>query len=594
MNLFFSKNHWAKKYIAIVLIISFLAPGTAVLLVPRTAHASVPTHCTSFLDFNCLKENILDLIGRILVAALIRSLTDMIISWIQGDDGANVGFVGNLEQELRRQVDARAGEILNQIAGIDLCGNIGAHLQLTLRVPGGLRQELECTLTDIIDNVESFFTDFRNGGWETFLRMSLEPQNNPQGAWLLAVDAKLTGELARYNSFLGQINGSYPFLGFGSEEISIRNCVSTKGEGDPENPGAIPGAKCTTEKKIKTPGTLVEKLLEESTTSGFEFAYVADEIDEAISAIINALIQRLISESSGLFADGGGGSGIFDPGLSSIGFDTDDVADSILFDELNDGLFTANEAIIALDEKLINDRRDLFNTRQEIERKEQEIQDLLPQAGDDLGIQAQIDELQRQIDEDLQPIVNDLIGEITFAFNQKRRILSAREDIILLKEALEVSQDIDEFTELSEDIPDVLRELNEAMELVENISTPTLSSGDRAEDNLAVIEEEKIHINNAIIVANETLDEADRVIATTDDPSQRSELVAKKPSVSTQRDLLQELIFDLQIIETDLATADEDVLRDIVADLTILLLDTNRFNDELITILKDIDVPLAL
>ena len=62
-----------------------------------------------------------------------------------------MGFVGNLTQTLRREADLAGGEFLNNLTGINLCGNIGAFLRITLRTPG-LSQQLGCSLTDIERN----------------------------------------------------------------------------------------------------------------------------------------------------------------------------------------------------------------------------------------------------------------------------------------------------------------------------------------------------------------------------------------------------------------------------------------------------------
>ncbi len=137
-----------------------------------------------------LKEYVLDPLANVAAQTIIRAMTNQILGWIQGED---VGFVQNLDQEFRRAADAAGGELLNQITGLNLCGNIGAFLNITLRTPG-LRQRLECTVTDIVRNLEGFYENFQQGGWPAFIRITLEPQNTAAGAYLFALDAKVQAE----------------------------------------------------------------------------------------------------------------------------------------------------------------------------------------------------------------------------------------------------------------------------------------------------------------------------------------------------------------------------------------------------------------
>lgn len=238
------------------------------------------------------KEYVCDPVFRFVSALLIRSLTDSIIGWIQGSsgDGEEVGFVANFEQEFRRQLDARGGELLNQLAGVNLCGNIGAFLQISLRTNSSLRQRLQCTVTDIVQNVEDFFQDFNNGGWPAFIRLSMQPQNNPYGAFLIGLDAKLVAEGAAARALERKLLTNNGYSG-------VRK--SSNGVCDVGNDGIL---RCTLEDITKTPGHLVANMLERTIGSGYDYAYTADEISEAIGDIITTLIFTLInSPNEGIF-----------------------------------------------------------------------------------------------------------------------------------------------------------------------------------------------------------------------------------------------------------------------------------------------------
>lgn len=265
------------------------------------------------------KEFVCDPVLRFIATILIRSLTDSIIGWIQGGEvsGGNVGFIGNFETALKNEANIRGGEFLNALTGINLCGNIGAFLQISLRTSTSLRQRFACTVTDIVANVEDFFNDFSKGGWPAFIRISLQPQNNPYGAFLIALDAKTSEEAAALTGFELRAKTG---IGYEGQYLTIRRCTDSASKlppgtvFDPISQEKQPDGSvryCYTEKLIKTPGHLVANLLHDTFKSNIDFAVVADEINEAIEAIITALIGELIS--------GGASGGIFNPRLTTSG-----------------------------------------------------------------------------------------------------------------------------------------------------------------------------------------------------------------------------------------------------------------------------------
>lgn len=289
-------------------IVVLLFSSFAFVLYPKKAEASVPTHC-SFLDFNCLKEGLFDLAFKVIVRTIIRGITNSIIGWIQGDDGRNVGFVGNIEQEFRRQIDIRGGEFLNQIAGINMCGDIGAFLQVSLRTSSSYEQQFACTVTDIVDNVQNFFDDFSQGGWPAFIRITHDHQNNPYGALLLTSDKKIKVEAnLAASQWLTLLTGQ----GFGG----VQKKLDAKCEKD--NAGTL---RCQTEKIIKTPGKLVSDMLTHAGLTEARALEVADEINEAVAAIATAMINKIIGSVT---------DGIFNPELSNMAANEEEVKDALV------------------------------------------------------------------------------------------------------------------------------------------------------------------------------------------------------------------------------------------------------------------------
>lgn len=307
---FFKKKFWFSKAVAAITIVVLVFSSFAFVAYPKKAEAVVPTACFFPLDFNCLKEGALDLAFKVLVRTIIRGLTNSIISWIQGDDGRNVGFVGNFEQEFRRQIDIRGGEFLNQISGINMCGDIGAFLQISLRTSSSAyKEQFACTVTDIVDNVDNFFSDFTQGGWPAFIRITHDHQNNPYGAFLFAYDAKIQAEGAAATALERTLLANNGFKG-------VQKAVDAKCEGDDE--GSL---RCQTEYLIKTPGKLVYDLLNHGVLTDARALEVADEIDEAVQTIASALISKLIGSVT---------DGIFNPELADIPANEEDVEDTLV------------------------------------------------------------------------------------------------------------------------------------------------------------------------------------------------------------------------------------------------------------------------
>lgn len=271
-------------------------------------------------DAQTLKEYVLDPLAYIAVTGLLNAMTNTILGWIQGTDS---GFIENLEDELTRSADAMGGRILNQIATFNLCGNIGAFLRLSLSAPLSLRQRLECTATQIVANVEDFYQDFQQGGWPAFFEISLRPQNNAYGAYLLSLDATVEAQTKAQDTFRQNIAKGKGFLGFRVSREANCEFISTAAsaeiqkfmpldtiKGDQklkkitDNPDEEATYQlCDIEYDEKTPGSVFSDGLSNSIFTGPDRVKLADEIGEAVDAalsqIIFALLQKTIEVSTG-------------------------------------------------------------------------------------------------------------------------------------------------------------------------------------------------------------------------------------------------------------------------------------------------------
>lgn len=303
------------------------------------------------------KQTIINILARIAIAALIRAFTNQLIGWIQNDGGSNVGFVSDLTGELRREADVEGANFLNNLTGVNLCGDIGAALKITLRSPTSLQQRLGCTVTEIVSNVNDFYQDFSNGGWPAFLKIGLEPQNNPYGAYLIALDAKVAAEASARDGLLQRfLAGS----GFQGTLDTVKVCAPVL----PQGPGQAVGEECHYERKIKLPGSAVAGLLPPTIMSDLNYLYAAREIDDAIIAVANALIGKVISSavsiSRGDEGERDAGPGIFDEELAAGSLDVRELAGNSVQEKLENAILSADTALTTVSQSVSAAQRDLF------------------------------------------------------------------------------------------------------------------------------------------------------------------------------------------------------------------------------------------
>lgn len=236
---------------------------------------------------------------RVLIFTLIQTLTNQTVAWISGDEGRNSGFVKNLEQNAKTEADARAGEFLNHLSGINLCSvNLKKLVKLQLTTPGfqHLNTQLECSLTGIVENVDNFYRDFSQGGWPAFVSIAVNPQNNAFGASMIAQINLEAAKASAKKASEKRIDAGDLFKG-----------VLKKKKAEVCDADVDGNEYCYTEEENTTPGAIVSDALKENLNHvginiGIaEATAISNAVDAAISTIMQAMIQRLFKEAGNLF-----------------------------------------------------------------------------------------------------------------------------------------------------------------------------------------------------------------------------------------------------------------------------------------------------
>ncbi|MEK7654086.1 MAG: hypothetical protein AAB345_02275 [Patescibacteria group bacterium] len=215
-----------------------------------------------------------EFVQTVLQKAILDVVVDQIITYIQG--GGKPQFVTDWQGFLEDAGQRAAGDLVKSLGAGFLCEPFSLELQIAFG--GGSKkkfsEEAKCTLDDIVENIENFGNDFREGGWIAYGE-SWKVQNNFIGSFINISERigleKEAAELAALN-----------------EAVSGKGFLSTK--------------KCTTDAqgkktcKLVTPGSTLGDLTSKALGSDIDFLLNADQLGDYVSAIVDALLNRVIEE----------------------------------------------------------------------------------------------------------------------------------------------------------------------------------------------------------------------------------------------------------------------------------------------------------
>lgn len=527
-----------------------------------TYHAGVTTYIASPAELKTFKDYVLDTIARVATLTVIRGLTNSIVGWIQGGGG---GLVENLEQEFKIQADAAGGEILNEIAGINLCGDLSAFLQLTLRSPRSkLRAQLECTATDIVQNVENHYRDFSEGGWPAFVSLSIEPGNTAAGAYFISLDSKIAAERKQRETTLAKYLAGDGFLGL-TEEVEV--CEPARNRAGRQTGQTT----CRREKTIKLPGKQVSAFLEKSLNIEFDFLNVADELNESIIAISNALLTRLINSSYSVSRPGRLGAqtftgpGLFSSELSDIAPpDVQEAGGESVQKLVDESLLRANELLRAVDTSIFSARQQIFAAR----------------AQDPPGE------------------TTSLEGTLANLQNQKTTLLETQFGLLLLKNSTAAARTTDTLTSRAQQAQSLSVRVDGLARDLNINSFTNRASGNAQNDALLILSGARQNLNNEVSLINLTIAELDRLASTTAATSSalQRDIRANKQRAQTQKTLLTTALGRTAELQNDLSFAvDENVIDGLIRDMSEAIIAANQSIEQVDRVIsRDIDPFLGI
>lgn len=244
--------------------------GSAVTSVPVnvdlglfSVSAQAAANTGSVSDRKCY----LDFIVKTLSRAVVHALVSSIIDWInRGFEGGPTfvtdpeGFFGNIaDQEIGRMIDGSALGFVCDPFRLQIQFSFLAQRNRTV-APS------RCSITSIVQNFQGFVNgDFSQGGWQGWISMTSQPQNNPFGSQLMAEEIVAMKVTNRQNT-------AKVSLDWGS---GFKSLLASDGT-------------------IKTPGNLINDQLKEATNNELEYLNLAREFDDIVVALANLGISQIM------------------------------------------------------------------------------------------------------------------------------------------------------------------------------------------------------------------------------------------------------------------------------------------------------------
>src|SRR3989344_6045072 len=230
--------------------------------------------------FIWLDEKIGTSLRDIIVKRIIDMIVDQTITWIQG--GGKPLFVTDWNGFVKDAASVAIDQVIKDVGLAPLCKPFKLRVNLSLLPVKRFPTRISCTLDDIVKNIEDFYNDFENGSWIAY-SAAWEPQNNYFGVMLMAHDEmiEVENECLEFSPFTGECTS------YGGGRTEIGKCLK---------------------EEIITPGDTIGATVAKSVTSDIEWAA---NIQSWTSALVNAVINRLITEGVGMMGGSGTGTGSY-------------------------------------------------------------------------------------------------------------------------------------------------------------------------------------------------------------------------------------------------------------------------------------------
>ena len=271
------------------------------------------------IDVKALIRSVVDGIAMRLAQRMVDQMVRSTIKWANTGFEGGPAYVTDTEEYFGRIVADDIAEKIESSAFGYMCSPFQAQVKLAL-----IKQYVEddtryqCTLDEIGVNIENFYNNFSEGGWEAWFKITQEDQNNPQGAFLRA-QADIDEGLDRHIKLKEQE------LTIGSGFLSLRKCeqrnvyppldIERQYRNEPQSNWPSPWndpnyynkskseGECLVEGPVVTPAATIKSGLDSVLPSGMEKLISVEHVEQLIGAFASGILTRYVFGSGGLIGD---------------------------------------------------------------------------------------------------------------------------------------------------------------------------------------------------------------------------------------------------------------------------------------------------
>ncbi|MHB0865693.1 MAG: hypothetical protein ACYCZZ_02145 [Minisyncoccota bacterium] len=298
--------------------------GAAVAVPNNSAFENVTTNMSAGATLgSCINDVILIPLARAAIRAILQKMTASVINWINGGNGTGQpSYIQNLSVHLQGVADAVTLPFISQFAtafnspfGLAISSSLqGNYAQLTSMA--GFYAANQCTLAAASPNVPAYLAgNWSQGGVAAWFALTTQTQNNPYTLYQKAQD-QITSNInqAQTNRRQDLIESS-GFLSWCGGNSSSASGYSVGSSGvSPSSPCINPDG---TTAPVLTPGSVIHDYTQKAVVaSGFDQLISATDLDNALGAIVSALLTQVLGGSGGLFG-GSSSSGLGAPAVTS-------------------------------------------------------------------------------------------------------------------------------------------------------------------------------------------------------------------------------------------------------------------------------------
>ena len=251
-----------------------------------------------------------------LLHQILAQLTNDIVNWIQNGDEPRFMTEG-LGDYLWRAVDATGGDFVDRYLGGDwLCESFDLDIKTALLDVPTFEEEVKCSLSDIGVNFNEFSDDFSAGGWKGWVGLT-KPNNNFYGAFLITQAEKMNKEAEAEEEVRTDAEMGEGFLSMKDCKWYDRRGILVAEQQDVRGIPPLPdicrpanstNTPCIHKCQTLTPASSVNRMANKASTNFFDqinaqisaATVKAGPFQVYVQAIINALINRVITEGIGL------------------------------------------------------------------------------------------------------------------------------------------------------------------------------------------------------------------------------------------------------------------------------------------------------